>query len=194
MESQAAETYILQLLQTDLSPTLYYHGLHHTLDVYERALHLARAEGIDRPEQLTLLRTAACFHDAGFLVTYQQHEDAGCRMVRELLPGYQYSTDQIDSICGMIMATQLPQAPHTPLEQILCDADLDYLGRDDFEPIAYSLFRELQARNMVTDEQEWNHIQVNFLESHQYWTATAAAWRQTGKQKRLDALRALIAQ
>ena len=34
------------------------------------------------------------------------------------LPEYGYSTGQIDRICGMIMATQIPQTPHNKLEEI----------------------------------------------------------------------------
>lgn len=192
MEYQAAEIYILSRLRDELSPTLYYHGLHHTLDVRETAVRLAAAEGVGDTESLLLLRTAACFHDAGFLITYRQHEEEGCRIARATLPGYDYSPDQIATICGMIMATQIPQTPQTNLEQILCDADLDYLGRQDFEPIANSLFRELQARDLVADKMAWNRIQVKFLESHHYWTPTAINWRQANKQARLVFLKNVV--
>ena len=192
MEYQVAEIYILSRLRDELSPTLYYHGLHHTLDVRETAMRLAAAEGIDDTELLLLLRTAACFHDAGFLTTYRQHEEEGCQIARDILHAYDYSPDQIATICGMIMATQIPQTPRTSLEQILCDADLDYLGRQDFEPIANSLFRELQARDLVADEMAWNRIQVKFLESHHYWTPTAINWRQANKQARLVFLKNVV--
>lgn len=193
MSSQGAETHIIQKLREGLAPTLTYHSLHHTLDVVQVSGQLAAAEGITDPEALALLRTAAFYHDAGFLNTYVDHELAGCAIARQILPEFGYSTDQIDQICDMIMATRIPQAPQTHLAQILCDADLDYLGRTDFEPIARTLFIELAAHRNLTDEHAWNLIQVAFLEKHQYWTATATRQRDVNKQIHLNQLQKRVA-
>jgi uncharacterized protein len=186
MDHQRAETYVLDLLRRGLSPTLLYHGLHHTLDVVEQAASLAVAEGITDPDDLTLLRTAAFYHDAGFLTTYQDHEAAGCDLVREVLPDMDYSPSEVELICRMIMATQVPQNPDDlHLAQILCDADLDYLGRPDFWTISNTLRQEWQARDMLRDEQHWYQIQVSFLSAHHYWTRTAIMRREAEKQARL---------
>lgn len=186
------QQFILAVLASDLPPTLYYHGLHHVLDVVDAAERIAQAEGISDTESLTLLKTAALFHDAGFLSAYAGHEEIGCAYVRRVLPEFDYIPSQIDTVCGLIMATRIPQAPKTKLEEILCDADLDYLGRDDFEPIAHSLYRELKIRDMVTDELAWNRIQVSFLSSHHYWTQTAITTRQAAKEQHLNLLRKLV--
>ena len=162
------------------------------LDVVEAAERIARAECVTDVESLDLLHTAALFHDVGFLSTYKGHEEAGCLYARRVLPDFDYKPTQIDTICGMIMATQIPQTPFTKLEEILCDADLDYLGRDDFEPIAHSLYDELTVREMVADELAWNRIQVSFLGSHHYWTPTAIATRQANKEEHLNSLKTLI--
>ena len=187
MDVQKAETYIIQQLG-QLSRTLYYHGLHHTSDVVSAALMLAEMEGIKDEETLSLLQTAALYHDSGFLNTYKEHEAAGCIIARSALPQFGYSDAQIETICGMIMATKIPQNPQTHLEQILCDADLDYLGRPDFVPIAATLFKELQARNLVTDLDSWNAVQVKFISAHHYWTKSALALRELAKQENLKTL------
>jgi len=192
MEIEKAEKFILGLLSTHLSPTLYYHGLHHTLDVTNAALILAEEEGIQQEESLKLLKTAALFHDTGFLNIYKNHEEEGCGIARAQLPLYAYSEEQIDQICGMIMATKIPQSPKNRLEEILCDADLDYLGREDFEPISSSLFQELRARGIIENEKTWNSIQVKFLESHRYHTKSARDKRESSKQNRLAELRKLV--
>jgi uncharacterized protein len=192
MDIAGSEKYILDLLGRELSETLYYHGLHHTLDVENAALILAKQEGIDDAESLTLLKTAALFHDSGFIHTYKDHEEEGCRIVRSSLPLFQYTNEQIEIICGMIMATKIPQNPKTHLEKIICDADLDYLGRDDFEPVAATLFEELSVRNLVMDEKTWNHIQIRFISAHQYHTESAKNKRESKKQKHLNGLLALI--
>lgn len=186
------EQFIVNVLASELSPTLYYHGLHHVMDVVRAAEWIAQAEGITDQESLTLLKTAALFHDVGFLFAYKGHEEAGCTYVQQMLPDFGYTPAQIAIISGMIMATRIPQAPQTKLEEILCDADLDYLGRDDFEPIARSLYEELKARDLITDELAWNRIQVSFLSSHHYWTRTAISARQAAKEQQLTVLRGLI--
>ncbi|GGF00174.1 HD domain-containing protein [Hymenobacter cavernae] len=194
MDCHRAETYVLRELREHLSPTLHYHGLHHTLDVVAQAQLLAEGEGITDLEDLALLRTAAHYHDAGFLTTYQGHEAAGCELARRVLPGMDYSPAQIELICSLIMATRLPQSPgDLLLAKILCDADLDYLGRsEDFWPISHTLRTELEAHGSVVDDQTWNEGQVKFLSAHHYWTATATARGEANKQARLAEVRALL--
>jgi uncharacterized protein len=185
---QKAETYIIGRLRNELSSTLTYHGHHHTEDVIDAAMKIADAEKISEPDK-KLLRVAAAFHDAGFIYTYQDHEERGCRMVEEILPSFGFSMAQIQLICGMIRATKIPQKPSGLLEEIIADADLDYLGRNDVFPIARSLFEELKIHANLRDEESWNKIQLNFLSSHHYHTATAKKWRAPGKEKYMERLR-----
>jgi len=193
MNVQAAEDFVVNELRRGLSPTLYYHGLHHTLDVTEAAMELAAAEGVADPEALGLLRTAALYHDAGFLHSYQGHEDQGCVLARASLPDFGYSAAQIERVCGLITATKYPQEPQNHLEEILCDADLDYLGRTDFVPISTSLFDELTARQLIANERAWFELQARFLAGHHFWTRTALARRAAPKQARLDHILTLLA-
>jgi uncharacterized protein len=193
MNVLATEEFIVNELRRGLSPTLYYHGLHHTLDVAAVARELAAAEGVTDPVALALLHTAALYHDAGFLHSYQGHEDQGCALARATLPTFDFSPAQIEQICGLIAATKYPQEPHNHLEEILCDADLDYLGRPDFVPISTSLFDELTARRLIADEHAWFQLQARFLTGHHFWTRTAVARRAAPKQARLDHILARLA-
>jgi uncharacterized protein len=189
MQIEKAEQYMLEQLEKRLDRTLFYHGIHHTLDVVHACAEIAALEGIIDEESLQLLRTAAFYHDSGFLTTYHGHEEAGCAIAREVLPGFSYSEAQIEIICGMIMATKIPQTPENALEMILCDADLDYLGRDDFEGIAATLFEELKVRDMVEDIPAWDAVQVKFLEAHSYWTASERKRRDAAKRRHLQHLK-----
>jgi hypothetical protein len=92
----------------------------------------------------------------------------------------------------MIMATRVPQQPQEHLSRILCDADLDYLGRDDFEPVSRSLFQELNKLNVVNDVKAWNRIQLNFLSQHCYHTDYGKTLRQPQKQKHLDKIKVIV--
>jgi uncharacterized protein len=187
-----AKKYILNRLNSDLPKHLSYHGYHHTLDVYEMVIEIAHEEGVTNKDDLIMLKTAALFHDCGFLTSYKGHEDVGCRIAKDMLPEFDYNQTQIEKICGMIQATKIPQSPKNLLEQIIADADLDYLGRDDFYQISKTLLDELKSINALQDENEWNKIQVSFIKNHHYFTQTCINRRKTEKEKRLAELEAII--
>lgn len=192
MKYSAAKKFILHKLAQELDPKLTYHGIHHTLDVLKVTIDLCEKEGISEKDTL-LLRTAALYHDSGFTVTSVNHEEIGCQIARENLPRFGYIKEDIEKICGMIMSTKIPQSPKTSLEEILADADLDYLGRDDFESIGETLFLELQNYNIIKTTEQWNKIQVKFLEAHSFFTATNKKNRSPKKSEHLDNLKKIVA-
>ena len=192
MDFHAAKAFILDKLERELSNDLSYHGVHHTLDVLYTTEELCYLEKVSPYEEL-LLKTAALFHDSGFTINNKEHERLGCKIVQKHLPGYGYTPKEIATICGMIMATKIPQSPKNYLEQIICDADLDYLGRDDFYDIGSTLFDELKTYKVLDNEQVWNKIQVNFLEQHAFFTPTNRKRRSPKKAKYLRELKALVA-
>lgn len=185
---EQAEAFILSKLKKELPDYLHYHSAKHTLDVKNAAERIARNEGVEG-EELILLKTAALYHDSGFLEKPGNHEKRGCVFSCRVLPDFGYSEEQIEIICQMIMATQLPQKPNTLLEKILCDADLDYLGRDDFWEISDLLRKEFLNLEKVENNREWNELQVKFFESHNYFTETARRKRREKKQQHLDEIR-----
>lgn len=188
MDALGAKAYILERLRAELPKERTYHSLGHTLDVYASAIDIAEQEGISG-EDLVLLKTAALYHDCGFIMHGIDHEEHGCTVVREQLPRFGYSAVQVRRICDMIMATRIPQAPRNKLSRILCDADLDYLGRGDFEVIGATLFAEMRTFGVLKTEREWNELQVRFLERHTYFTSTNKRLREPVKQAHLAALR-----
>ncbi|AFK05132.1 metal-dependent phosphohydrolase HD sub domain-containing protein [Emticicia oligotrophica DSM 17448] len=192
MDISAVETYIFDKLRQNLSPTLFYHGINHTIDVVNAAQSIATNEGINDEILLKLIKTAALFHDLGFICSYRGHEHESCRIAQLILPQFGYTPEQIDIIIGMIMATKIPQSPKTILEKILADADLDYLGREDYEPTSELLFQELKQREMLRSKEEWVKMQVDFLEKHQYWTKSSNELRNSTKYARLKSLKSLL--
>ncbi len=181
VDFKGAEDFILDKLKKELSPTLTYHGYHHSLDVLDAGLKISAAENIPE-DDIKLLRVGALFHDAGFIYIYKDHEEKGCEMAREILPGFGFNNEQINIITGMIMATKVPQMPKTKIEEIICDADLDYLGREDVYPVAQTLFEELKVHASLADKKQWDKIQVNFLNSHHYHTNYSKKLREPKKE------------
>ena len=132
MNYKAVYEYVFDRLEKELPSHITYHNAEHTKNVLKATKHIAELEKIDGDE-LILLETAALCHDIGFVRSHKEHEHLSCELAREILPEYGYSTSNIEAICTMIMATKLPQKPKNHLSEILCDADLYYLGVKRYE-------------------------------------------------------------
>jgi len=189
MQFEQAGTYIMNKLRKELPAHLAYHSIEHVADVYQAAAQLATFENLSKHETQLLL-TAAQYHDAGFMVKVAGHEEESCKIARQILPGFDYTSGEIEQICGLIKATELPQSPKNRLEEILADADLDYLGRSDYFTISQKLFEEMSLAGEITSQAEWKQTQINFMENHRYFTLTAINLRQAVKEENLKKIKA----
>jgi predicted metal-dependent HD superfamily phosphohydrolase len=188
MNTSKLKRYILKRLKNGLSPQLKYHGIHHTILVIAVCEKYIKRLRIPPPDA-RLIRTAALLHDTGFLFGYDNHEAASVNFARKILPAWNYSSQEIEKVAGMILATKIPQMPTNLPEQILSDADLDYLGTDAFESIGTLLFEELVAFGKIKNENEWNELQINFIQRHRYQTSFAIKHREPAKLAHLKRLK-----
>jgi len=193
MRYKEVKDFVIDKLKNELKPGLYYHNYKHTLDLLDCVEYLAKEEGI-QGEDLMLLRTAAVFHDTGFLWQYDNNEPLGCEFAKEVLPDYDYTEEQIEKICEMIMATQMPQNPKNKLAEIICDADLFYIGRDDFFITALRLHREWSENSTrkITFK-DWYLKQKSFVLSHEFFTEAARNLLTEKKQHNLSQIKELLA-
>lgn len=183
---------VLSVLEKELDPRLTYHNLAHTKDVMAQVVRIAKGEEINDPKDVLLLRIAALFHDTGFLHTYKHHEERSCEIMWDHLKDEKLDPEDIDKIKGMIMATKIPQTPYNKLEEIICDADLDYLGRNDFEKISNGLKEEFLIYGVIKGEADWDPLQIRFFEAHSYFTKTCKEGRDPKKQEHLQQLKARL--
>jgi uncharacterized protein len=191
---EQAKQYALHRLEQELSPSLIYHGVSHTRDdVVPAVERLAKMEGVTG-DAFFLILTAAWFHDLGFIEQSLHHELISARIAAQALPRFGYDEEQIESIRWAILATALPQSPQNLLEQILTDADLDVLGRDDFMVSNAKLRRELSLFGKEYTDKEWIASQIKFVESHAYFTNSARSLRNEGKIKNILYLKELLPQ
>ena len=191
---ESARTYAYDRLARELAPWLSYHSLAHTREiVVPAASKLAVMEGLT-PYQQELVMTGGAFHDLGFVIQYSGHEGAGARIAREILPSLDFNATEIQTIEGIILATVLPQSPHTLLERIVADADLAILGLDHFIERNADLRSEQAFIGRFFTDAEWYTTQIRFIQSHHYFTAAARAWLDTPKAENIAALAALLAQ
>lgn len=171
-----------------LSDQLSYHRKEHSLDVLKQATHIAIQEGIKNPHQLLLLQTAALYHDCGFLESYFDHESHSCKIFLQDANLYSFNEADIQIIQDLILATRVTQTPNTLLEKILCDADLDYLGRSDFFQLGNLLKTELLHFEILKNEADWDALQIVFLRDHKYYTKYSRENREPVKQEHLKIL------
>ncbi len=180
MDYARVEKFILELLEKKLSDKLYYHSVNHTCKTIKAAEEFSRAEGLPE-EEITILKTAALFHDSGYLRMPVDNERIGTEIARDILPEYGYTPEQIEKICRLILATRMPQKPENLEEQIICDADLQYLGTEEYVKLSALLRKEMSFYNISFTDQEWLDFQINFLKSHHYFTRSCRQSRDAVK-------------
>jgi predicted metal-dependent HD superfamily phosphohydrolase len=180
--------YAYERLTHELDARFEYHNIFHTFeDVMPAALHLADAYDI-AAEKRDLLRVGVAFHDLGLCEGAESHEQRGVEHARLILPAFGFSPADIEVIAGLILATRLPQSPTNLLEEIIADADLDVLGRDDFLTRNDILFRETANNGDGQTKRDWLAKQIAFLRNHRYFTQAARDRRDAGKRRNLAAL------
>ncbi|WP_339874667.1 HD domain-containing protein [uncultured Algoriphagus sp.] len=172
---------VLTNLEANLPSSLTYHALDHTLDVLNVCNQYIRREQLPEEERY-LLRTGAIVHDMGFLQGSANHEEVGAGMAEVIMKDLGINKKDIELVKGLVMATKIPQNPQNHLQRIICDADLDYLGRQDYPEISKRLFTELKNMNVISTAQQWKELQINFLKAHHYHTPYAIKNREPQKQ------------
>lgn len=179
---------VIDSLKKNLAPFLTYHDWKHTEHVIRMAEYIGHKENLPE-DDILLIKTAALFHDAGFISSISDgHEEASILQAEDKLPQFGYTKNEIETIAGMIRATSIPQEPKTKLESILADADLEYLGTDSFERIGTNLYLEIKHTTPNLTVTEWNEIQIKFLQNHQYHTSYCIQYRTPIKQRNLELL------
>ena len=190
---EQVKAYVLKRLNIELPDDLRYHAIQHTFeDVLPAAERLAALAGLSEEDSL-LLRVAAAYHDMGYIETYDKNEVIGARYARETLPQFGFTPQEVEIVAQAILATSFPQNPHTYLEQLLCDADLDNLGREDYFDIGRELWEELGSYGQELTRREWHERQIKLLTEHFYHTEVAQKLRAAGQQRNLEELRRRLA-
>lgn len=181
---------VLSYMEQNLERNLTYHNLAHTRDVMKQVERIAIGEQVPEQNDILILKVAALFHDTGFLETYKHHEEKSVEIMKRHIVEGDLTELEIERVTGMIMATKIPQSPTNALEEIICDADVDYLGRDDFERISMGLKDEFLIHGVIKSEADWDPLQIRFFEMHAYFTKTCRTDRAPKKKLHLEQLKA----
>ena len=180
--------YVVSRLENELSQSICYHSIAHTLNVFSVSSDLCKMENI-RSNQEELILAAALLHDLGYLYRFEDNEDLCARKVEQILPEFDYSSEEIRFISNLILATRMPQKPRNIFAKILCDADLSYLGMPCYPVVSKLLRKELEAMaGQKYSDSEWVDLQKIFLSNQRFFTKSARKLFSKGIEKNMETI------
>lgn len=165
----------------------YYHSYNHAIEVMERSIYLWEKEWLNE-DDLEMIWLAWLFHDTWFVIQYDKNEPVWAKIASNYLKSILYPENRIETIERLILATDPDyKNPIDIYENIIKDADMDNLWRDDFLDKANSLKKELEIiKDIKIKDPEWNHWLVDLLKEHQYKAFTQKAERDDKKNENLQ--------
>lgn len=171
--TQKARAYVRDVFENHVAEDYTYHNLAHTLRVTRKLIELVMEAGVDGEDRENLI-LSALFHDTGFSRSDVDHEEHSKAIAREFLTAEGFSQERIEVIEGCIDATRLGNVPTNKQQMLLKDADTSSLGSEDFDEHTENLRKELNTvHNEGIDELGWDHINLQFLKEHRFYTPEA---------------------
>jgi len=183
--------YVKKLFETN--PSFFrYHNFYHTKEVVDIVEDLAENSVISEGDR-ELLLIAAWFHDIGYPETIPYHEEKSAEKAEEFLSEKNYPPDKIAAVKKLILSTKVPQSPENILEQIMCDADIAYIGKKDFMGRINQL-REEWGNTLQKEfsDADWYNTNIHFLESNSFHTEYAKTRFGQTRKENLAELRKLL--
>ena len=139
--------------------------------------------------RLSILFTAAWFHDSGYVHGHINHEEESTKIASRFLNDLNVNPKFVIQIHALILATKLPATPANPLQEMLCDADMHHLGSKDYLKWSNQLYTEIQVqKGTPIDEVAWIKENISFFKTHHYFTEYAITYWENQKQLNLQAL------
>lgn len=186
---QDVEEIVLKTFDEEASPSLFFHNAALVKNVIGSTELLANAERVPG-EELIGLRLAAMFLFTGYIFDYDSPAEASVRFASEILPGFGFHQDDINSTYGLIR-NSFAGIINNLQDSILHDARYDYLGRVDYIRLTEKLYRELAENGKVVGREEWIGQQKNLLASHEFRTGTAKLIRSVTAERQIAELEKL---
>ncbi|MFT7231517.1 MAG: hypothetical protein ACI8TA_000726 [Cyclobacteriaceae bacterium] len=181
-----AQIYALGILENELPEDIRYHSVDHTKIVVAAAQEIGEQCQLS-DDEIEIVILAAWFHDLGYRNGGKDHESQGAEMAKSFLEGKNYDPHKTAQVMSCIMATKMPQSPKNKMEEVLCDADLIHLAKEDYFDRSRLLLMELNGamgKNILP--KEWMGMNCDFITNHQYFTEYAREKYAPIKWKNLD--------
>jgi len=184
-----AGDYVTKILEEKLPADILFHDLAHTQYVVEGVEEIGRKSGLNE-DDLNRAKLCAWFHDVGFAVDPQNHEEEGIKIMTEFLSSKGVEENILIHVKNCILATQMPQQPKDLVSKVMCDADLRHLTENDyFERIELLRKEWINLTGENFGKTKFYKYSVKFFKNHNYHTEYAQKEYQSKKDKNFQQLK-----
>ena len=164
-----AEKYVTNLLP-GLPATMVYHNLTHTREVVKAAEKVGNYANLNE-EEMEILILSAWFHDSGFTVDYENHEENSVAIAEEFFKKNDYPSDRKEIVKSSILSTKIDHKPATLIENVLNDADFYHLSKKSYFDKLLLLKSELEnIKKDKIDDSYWHEENLDFLKTDRFYT------------------------
>jgi predicted metal-dependent HD superfamily phosphohydrolase len=186
----AARNYVTDIFSHRVKPEFVFHNIEHTEDVVEACSYMADYYKMSDDDRFVLM-LSAWFHDTGYSKGEAAgHEEESVKIASQFLHQHAIEPMLIQRVSSAIQATRMPQSPISQVEKVLCDADLYHLATEDFKPRNQLLKQEQESLlEHKISKKDWRKNNINFLESHKYFTDYGQEYLEPKKLENLNGLR-----
>ncbi|AWA30294.1 phosphohydrolase [Flavobacterium magnum] len=190
---EKAEQFVFALFKDKLSPAYTYHNFNHTLRVVEAVEKIAKAEK-PQSEEHTALLLAAWFHDTGYTVGCDEHEQKSVTVFKDFAVKENIDENLSALTQQLILATDIRKEPQTEIEFMIRDADAAHFARKEYMSISEQLRKEWEVSSGKRfSDLEWLEGNLRMLtQKHRYYTAYAKEKWQPKKEKNISLLQQMI--
>ena len=186
-----AKSFARETFQSKVHPKYTYHNFDHTSKVVRAIGQLCNKGKMDA-EQEEILTLAAYFHDIGFSIDPENHENHSKQIAKKNLLEWGYNIEKIQKVLDCIEATKMDWKGEDKMCQFIKDADLSGLSDPNYIETAENLRKEMVNRtNKEITKQDWIKTNIDFLQNHYYCTEEGKELFQDGKLKNLSKLKSL---
>lgn len=175
---------ILQKVQEEIAAKCYFHNADYIKNMEERIDAISLSEQVNE-DDILLIKSAAYLYVTGFVLDYDNSQEAACNYAKDILPGVRYSESQIKIICSLVKSLTRRIKPANLKEGILKDAVYFYLGSADYLKHSMNLFHELKEHQKINALADWKVEQTDLISSFDYFTETARNLREVDKNEQL---------
>ena len=168
-----AEAYVRTVFERDVPEDYKYHDIEHTMRVVRKVRELGEKAEVT-PQELEILTLSALFHDSGFSMSYDNHEEHSKSIAKNFLEAEGFPSASIEKVIECIDATKMPRNPVNKMEMLIKDADTSSLGSRNFFEYTDYLREEINTvKGEHIDEMGWNYINLQFMKDHKFYTVAA---------------------
>lgn len=181
------EEFIEEKLTKELSSSMYFHNASQTHDFANTVELICLGEHIE-VEDMLVVKTAATLYASGFVIQYENYREKSIEFAKEILPGYEYTKNQIEKVCEIIESSKNLFSAENKFVAVFADAYLDFYGSYQYIQKLNLLFNELNENKQILDKKDWYNHQLNNLKKHNFYTPTARILRDVCKEDQVKKL------